>query len=274
MVAMFYLFCTYITPNEDTREAFFVKLERQGRRGTMKHDRGSLRWFYAIWFCVFQVLPARVSTLIATEYFEATACPLSTKLTDSRLAISAVQAVSITMALGAILLFYRRLKADIGKHYCIRKLAVFKGVVGVTTLQTLIFSILQVEKVLTPSETVSYLDITLGVPAMMICCEMLIFSWLFLWPFWPSPYLPSHPMAKENGYTGKHGFWRALLEVVNVWDIISGVFFRYKLLWAWPRKSEMQTPIGMPKVGGLKVISSNSSNSSEDSDKESRHASV
>lgn len=262
MVAMFYLFCTYITPNEDTREAYFAALERQGRHHKEKHNRGSLRWFYIIWFCVFQVLPTRVCTLVATEIIQARACPLSTKLTNSRLVISAIQTISILIGLAAILRFYARLKAHIGKHYCIRKLVVFKGVIGITTLQTLIFSILELEKELVPTKTVSYLDLTLGIPAMMTCCEMLIFSCLFLWPFWPSPYLPSSDMATEIGYVRRYGFWSAMWEVVNVWDIISGVFFRYKLIWHWPGKKDMQTPIGMPKVGGLKVLDSNSSGKS------------
>jgi hypothetical protein len=262
MVAIFYLFCIYITPNEDVREGYFAALERHWPSGKVKHDRGSLRWFYGIWFCVFQVLPTRVTTLAATEYYQAVACPLSQKLTYSRAAISAVQAVSTSMCLISILMFYRRLKVQIGPHHCIKKLAAFKGVVFITMTQTVIFSALQAAKVLKPTKTVSYLDITLGVPAFMTCCEMFLFSLFFLWPFWPSPYLSSSPKAHENGQYVRHGFWKALLDVFNVWDIISGVFFRYKLLWTWPTKYESQKPIGMPKARGLKVLNPNGTESS------------
>jgi hypothetical protein len=253
MVSLFYLFCTYITPDENTRETFFVGLERQRRTGKTKHDRGSLRWFYGIWFFVFQVLPSRVITLAATEFYEARACPLSKKLTDSRAAISAVQAVSTATCLLAVLMFYGRLKTEIGKNHCVTKLAALKVVVFVTITQQLIFSILQAEKVLKPSETVSYLDITIGVPAFMTCCEMFLFSLFYLWAFWPSSYI-----ARTHGQGAyvKHGFWRGLWEVVNVWDIISGVFFRYRLLWTWPSKKESNKPVGMPIVGGLTVIRS------------------
>ena len=49
LVAMFYLLVVYVTPQDATREHHFHELARLHRygakKGTPKHDKGSLRWF-------------------------------------------------------------------------------------------------------------------------------------------------------------------------------------------------------------------------------------
>ena len=51
LVAMFYLLVLYVSPHDSSREHHFQNLQRLHkfgggkRRGTPKHDRGSLRWF-------------------------------------------------------------------------------------------------------------------------------------------------------------------------------------------------------------------------------------
>ena len=47
---MFYLLVVYVTPQDAAREHHFHQLQRLHRygkkKGTPKHDRGSLRWFH------------------------------------------------------------------------------------------------------------------------------------------------------------------------------------------------------------------------------------
>ncbi len=48
IVAIFFLYITYITPNEASRLQFYHDLERRGFRNKVKEPRqGSLRWFKA-----------------------------------------------------------------------------------------------------------------------------------------------------------------------------------------------------------------------------------
>ena len=50
LVAMFYLIVIYVAPQDATREDYFrdlTRLHRYGsKKGTLKHSRGSLRWFH------------------------------------------------------------------------------------------------------------------------------------------------------------------------------------------------------------------------------------
>lgn len=46
---MFYLLVVYVAPHDSSRERHFHGLQRLhyfgGKSGTLKHDKGSLRWF-------------------------------------------------------------------------------------------------------------------------------------------------------------------------------------------------------------------------------------
>ena len=46
IVALFYLYVTYTSPDETNRERFFDGLERRTRWGRAKHGKGSLGWFH------------------------------------------------------------------------------------------------------------------------------------------------------------------------------------------------------------------------------------
>ena len=48
LVSLFYLFVTYISPNETLREQFYDELERRDHRTgkPKKQGQGSLRWFH------------------------------------------------------------------------------------------------------------------------------------------------------------------------------------------------------------------------------------
>lgn len=49
LVAMFYLIVVFVTPDDESREHYFHDLQRLhahgSKKGTTKHNRGSLRWF-------------------------------------------------------------------------------------------------------------------------------------------------------------------------------------------------------------------------------------
>jgi hypothetical protein len=71
-------------------------------------------------------------------------------------------------------------------------------------IQAFIFRILASTHVFTPTEHVAYFDFAVGTPAFMTCCEMLIFSVLFIWAFGPSPY-----KAARQGGAHKHSRWQS-----------------------------------------------------------------
>ena len=159
------------------------------------------------------------------------------------------------------------------------KLVTFKLIVFIQLIQLVIFPALEEAGILKPAKTIALDDWTVAMPAFMTCCEMLIFSILFLYPFRPNPYLPPKGTdgksqesldAVRSQYRHRHGFFRALLDVLNIWDIISGIWFHYKVVPYFVDR--LYNEAGMPSAGGLKVIDSEGSNSTREWNQESRTA--
>ncbi|KAF2491117.1 hypothetical protein BU16DRAFT_566032 [Lophium mytilinum] len=250
LCSIFLLFLAYVAPHEETRLEFFHSLERQSRwkKGQKKHDNGSLKWFYVIWLCVFQLLPVRIITTTASEVIQGVICPLNQK--NPKLAVVSVQSASTIIGLFAVLTFYHRLRPTLKPHGAMTKLLVFKCVIAVTLIQNALFSAFSSAGTLKPSKTASFRDLQTGTPAFMTCCEMLIFSIGFVWPFSPKPYLPGHT---KQQYHKRYSTWHALKDVFNVWDIVSGVWFRYKVIAVFPFRTKPTPQIALPKSGTLKV---------------------
>ncbi|KAF2238186.1 hypothetical protein EV356DRAFT_508855 [Viridothelium virens] len=280
LVALFYLCLNYATPEEGQREAFFRELERiDARKKTKLHNQGSLRWFYVIWFLVFQSLVSRFFTTISTWVSTATLCPLNHDIIYAKVIISVIESFSTSLALTGIITFCTRLRPIMRAHQVLAKLVTFKLIVFIQIIQTVIFPALSQAGVFTPAKTVAIDDWTVGIPAFLTCCEMLIFSVAFLHPFRPGPYLPpkgadSNSMeslhAAGSQYQQRHGFWHALLDVLNLWDILSGIWFHYAVVPYFFHKDYNEA--GMPAAGGLKVIESESSGSAPEWNQESQTA--
>lgn len=257
LVALFYLFITYVSPDEHMREVFFRQLPRMNRKQTaQKHDRGSLRWFYVLWIFVFQILVVHTVATALSYYFEATACPLSRESTNSKAVISGVEALSLILCMIGILAFYKRFKPELKEHGALTKLLAFKIIVGITVVQGLVFSILLSTKTLKPSEHLSYNDLSIGLPAFLTCCEVFIFSVIFIFTFSARPYTPRVLKVSGHSTVKRHGFFRALLDVYNLWDIISGIWFHWKVFGFLSRKSGERRNAGFPDTHALKMIDS------------------
>ena len=164
-------------------------------------------------------------------------------------------------------------------HSALFKLVTFKAIVFIQLFQTVVFPALDQAGVLKPAKTVALDDWTVGMPAFMTCCEMFLFSIAFLFPFRPGPYLPPKGTdgmspealrAAQTQYQHRHGFIHALLDVLNLWDILSGIWFHYTVVPYFFRKDYNEA--GMPPAGGLKVIDSGSSGDHREWNLESRTA--
>ena len=163
------------------------------------------------------------------EYVEARFCPLSTKLRRSQTVVTLVQSVDTAVAVLAVIRFELRMKDELKGHHALLKLVMFKGVIFIDLVQASLFRILASTHAFTPTEHVTYFDFALGTPAFMTCCEMFIFSVLFIWAFSFSPY-----KAARQGGAHKHSVGRAIVDVFNITDILQGFTFMFR---AMSRKS-------------------------------------
>lgn len=115
----------------------------------------------------------------------------------------------------------------------IAKLLALKILVGLDVLQTLIFSILLSTNTIKPTSTLSLPDLVIGVPGLMVCIECVIFSLIFLWAYAPTPYKVREYESEQGTYTGSLTFFAALVDVLDVRDLLSGIFNLLAAFQGW-----------------------------------------
>lgn len=179
----------------------------------------------------------------------------------------------------ACLSFYAQLRNDLKHHKPLAKLLAFKLLIGLTFLETvspplnseedadqrqILFWILRSTHVLVPNATLTYSDVNMGIPAMVVCIEMIPFSIFFWYAYSFRPYLLSNSrplLAAEtadtsyqgklgredfeyptNGLTYQGGFLgiRAWIEAFNPMDVLRAIAFAFSM--ASRRKQEPVQP--------------------------------
>jgi len=118
------------------------------------------------------------------------------------------------------------LKPTLSGYRPVAKLLTLKIIVGLDVLQTLIFSALNSAGDIKPTTHLNLPDLLIGTPGLLLCCECMLFSLLFLWSFNPNAY----PATQDQGASTHLGFFAALFDVLNISDIIMGVL---NILNAW-----------------------------------------
>ena len=239
LVAVFYLMVLYVSPDEGNRETFFHHLQRIGRYSQQpKHGRGSLRWFQVTWVLVFQILLAKLVINAAEWILNAAMCPITYAGSKASTAVSAVQSIATVVCVMSILGFHRRLKKEMDGHHALRKLATFKGFVGIVLLQTPVFSGLAEHKVFHGTQYISIIDFTVGTPSFLVCVEMFLVTLLFLWSFNALEY---KNLARSQNLA-REGVGKALLDVANISDILKGCWYMCRIVFAGGMGRALDSP--------------------------------
>lgn len=122
--------------------------------------------------------------------------------------------------------FAKRIAADLKGTRTRAKLISFKGIVSVTLTQTPVFVGIATYGAWKRTINVSVLDFTIGTPAFMTCCEMLLISFVFLWSFTAVPYVNlMSSMPRRRGVAG------AFLEVLDIRDVLKGYWYMMKIVF-------------------------------------------
>ena len=134
----------------------------------------------------------------------------------------------------------------------------------------LIISFLASSGAIKASNTISTLDVKIGIPCLLLCIEMAIFSILHLWAYPWKPYdiKRSSIVAAENGagyppdpktsYKGGKLGYKAFLDAFNPWDLVKAVGRGFRWIVVGRRKREqdisyeqhfqgtaLQNPVGL-----------------------------
>ncbi|KAL1874183.1 hypothetical protein Plec18167_006120 [Paecilomyces lecythidis] len=102
--------------------------------------------------------------------------------------LQVITSLSTSVAVNAILQFYMNMKGYMTEHRPLFKLLAFKLIVGLVLLEKIIFLILTGTKVLKPSASMTYIDVMMGLPTMVICVQMVPLSVLVLFAYSTKPY--------------------------------------------------------------------------------------
>lgn len=111
-------------------------------------------------------------------------------------------------------------------HGALRKLATFKGVVGIVLLQTPIFTALAEHRVFHGTQYVSIVDFIIGTPSFLVCVEMFLVTLLFLWSFSASEY---KNLARSQNLRSQ-SVGKALFDVVDISDILKGCWYMCQII--------------------------------------------
>ena len=142
-----------------------------------------------------------------------------------------------------LLQFYRRLRTELKEHGVMRKLFAIKGIVFLSTLQTFLFAILSSTGAVKPGATLSYNDFYFGIPSILICGEMVLFSLFNFYAYGVKPYTLSSSgsgIESQSSKGGAHycgGFLgiEALLAAMNPMEIARGLVLAVRYLVSSPQ---------------------------------------
>ncbi|KAF2497987.1 hypothetical protein BU16DRAFT_616538 [Lophium mytilinum] len=187
-------------------------------RNKSQRSKSSALWLKRTWIAVFQYPVIVFATTIATEVTTALLCPTSLAYSRARLVLRIINALSTSAAITAIINYSLRLKQALAGRHVARKLACFKGLVILATLELVVFAAVDRVTLRDATPRLTYFDWIIGVPAVIICLEMVLFVLSFVWAFSPSPY-------RRGSLAGGFGrrTMRVVVDAVNLTDIAKGI---------------------------------------------------
>lgn len=155
-----------------------------------------------------------------------------------------IESVAVTIAMYCLIQFYIQLRVDLASHRPFLKVAAIKLVIFLSFWQSFLISILTSStlNLVTTTKYIGYPDLVIGIPSLLLCIEMALFSILHLFAFPYTPYLAKNalvgepkayplspasdnpdPVLNELG-PNQGGFLgiKAFVDAMNPWDLVKG----------------------------------------------------
>lgn len=156
-----------------------------------------------------------------------------------------------------VIQFYIQLREDLAPHRPFLKVLAIKLVIFLSFWQSFMISILTSStfSILSANESLAYPDLKVGIPSLLLCIEMMIFSFLHLFAFPWKPYQTSGVATKypSNGESERPlynqpgekqgGFWGfgAFADAMNPWDLVKA--FARGMRWLFVGRKSRQNDI-------------------------------
>ncbi|KAI9875566.1 MAG: hypothetical protein M1830_008335 [Pleopsidium flavum] len=274
IASFFALLCHYIAPDLHSQKDYFRGLKPRawviplnwfkkccgGERGIWRTPRSGLTWFNIIWLGVFQYCLIRVTmTLVALiTQLAGRYCLESLNPAFAHIWVMVIEGACVTLAMYCLIQFYIQLRQDLTEHRPFLKILAIKLVIFLSFWQTLVISFLTSSGTIKANSKLATPDIKIGIPSMLLCIEMALFSILHLFAFpWKEYDIHrSHIVAAESGpgflpdksnYKGGPLGIKALMDAFNPWDLVKAVVrgFRWLLVGRHKREQDISYRTGV-----------------------------
>ncbi|GAM90370.1 hypothetical protein ANO11243_084130 [Dothideomycetidae sp. 11243] len=258
IASFFTLLCHYIAPNLHDQKEYFRSVKPVNwfwgvfglqkctggkNKGPLRIPRSGLTWFNVIYVGIFQYCFIRVLFTIVSVVTQAAGryCDASISPAFAHVWVMVFEASAVSIAMFCLIQFYIQLRVQLAEHKPFLKVLCIKLVIFFSFWQTFVISFLSSSRgPLHPSSKIAYSDIKIGIPSVLLCVEMAIFSVMHVFAFPWKPYTLEHlnsafkaepyesdgfnnaPPQRNTEYTyqGGHLGLKALGEAFNPWDII------------------------------------------------------
>ena len=177
--------------------------------------------------------------------------------------VMVIEAVAVSIAMYCLIQYYVQIRRDIKQHKPLLKVLAIKLVIFLSFWQTILISFLTSAGAVKSSPKFQTPDIKVGIPAMLLCIEMAIFSVFHLWAFSYRPYvvggkeyLAELSVSEEasplnhNSTQYRGGFLgaRAILDAMNPWDMIKAVARSARWLFKGRKHRENDSSYAVSRV--------------------------
>ncbi|MCJ1473997.1 hypothetical protein MMC13_002653 [Lambiella insularis] len=269
IASFFALVCHYVAPDLHNQKDYFRGLKPKpwvlplswfrrccgGERGCVRTPRSGLTWFNIIWLGVFQYCFIRVFCTFIAVVTQAAGryCLTSDSPLFAHIWVTVFEGIGVTVAMYCLIQFYVQLRYDLAEHKPGIKVVSIKLVIFLSFWQTMILGFLTSQNVIKESPTISSQDINIGIPAMLLCIEMAIFSILHQWAYpWKVYDIHRSQIVAAEGGSGLHfegqaayrggplGLY-AFMDAFNPWDILKAVARGFR--WMFVGRKSRETDI-------------------------------
>ncbi|KAJ5899346.1 hypothetical protein N7495_004090 [Penicillium taxi] len=184
------LLCDFLAPNDQSRIYFFSSLQISERSKKSETTNG-LTWLRKTWYKVIQypIIAFIIAIIECITQSRGVYCLGGHSVKFAHIWLNIIQLISVFLAISSILRFYKNTKSYMQEQKPLTKLLAFKLIVGLVFLEKIIFTALETKNVLSTSSTMTYADLHIGLPTMIICIQMVPFAFFFHYAYGTGHYI-------------------------------------------------------------------------------------
>ncbi|PYH90706.1 hypothetical protein BO71DRAFT_401974 [Aspergillus ellipticus CBS 707.79] len=188
LFSFFLLLCEFLASDDEQRMQIIAS--QQVKKLCKSTPVNGFTWFKQTYWCIIQYpFIALITTIITciTQVAEVY-CLDSKEPYFAHIWMTIIKNLSVSIAVASAVKFYMQMKSYMEGSRAMAKLLAFKLIVGLVFFEDILFTILRSANVLKANSVMTYTDITMGLPTMIICIQMVPLACFFHFAYSVTPY--------------------------------------------------------------------------------------